>query len=68
MFAVFGLFVKMPFNDKDSIKIREIKDYHIFWVRNGYFLYKYLFRIKNCGRFREIPIKEGIDKKIYNHN
>lgn len=30
MFAVFGLFVKLPFNDGDSIKIRDIKDYHIF--------------------------------------
>lgn len=30
MFAVFGLFVKLSFNDGDSINIREIKDYHIF--------------------------------------
>ena len=59
----FWLIWKMPFNDGDSIKIREIKDYHIFWVRNGYFLYKYLFRIKKYGRLKEIPIKEGIGKR-----
>lgn len=32
------LICKVAINDRDSIKIREIKDYHIFWVRNEDFL------------------------------
>ena len=47
-------------------KIRNEKITTFFEYEMDFSLYKYLFRIKKYGRLKEIPIKEEIDKKIYN--